>query len=88
MILQTAVSGPVSVVQCGETASISVNFQSLDTHEKAQPGPLMFTKRLRDAPLTGIRNNYSGSFEVVDQPVLQQLRSPGVWLHLSCWRRK
>ena len=48
----------------------------------------MFTERLRDAPLTGIRNNYSGSLEVVDQPVLQQLRSPGVWLHLSCWRRK
>lgn len=53
-----AMFGPVSVVRCGETTSISVNFQSLDTHEKAQCGPLVFTKRLRDAPLTGIRNNY------------------------------
>ena len=49
---------PCEWVQCGETTSISVDFQSLDTHGKAQRGPLVFTKRLRDAPLTGIRNNY------------------------------
>lgn len=69
-----AVFGPVSVVQCGETTSISVNFQSLDSHEKAQRGPLVFTRRLRDAPLTGHQKQLPGSLEVVDQPVLQQLR--------------
>lgn len=40
------ISGPVSAVQCGETTSVSFNFQSLDTHKEAQDGPLVFTERL------------------------------------------
>lgn len=46
VLLQMNIFGPVSAVQCGETTSVSFNFQSLDTHEEAQDGPLVFTERL------------------------------------------
>lgn len=46
VLLQMNIFGPASVVQCGETTSVSFNFQSLDTHKEAQDGPLVFTERL------------------------------------------